>query len=538
MRLRPALVTAACAVATAALAFERLRALFAWPATDFDDAYAFLRYARHLAAGHGLCWNVGEGPAWGATGLVHLGAVTALVAARPGWGDARLIQLASIGFAAVAILLLAFACARACPHPWLARRPLAWAAILILLVGYRDAFAFHATTGMDTMSSLAANSALALAVVHLVDRPGRAAALFCALAGWIAWLARPDAALDALFAPLLAIVLAEKRRTLAPWFALPAALLACATLVLERRYAGSFLPIAAWAKRPFAYGGFVGEYTWNPVLFLAVFLSLCAPLLALVVLFARRSQARALLPLLAPPAATCAALFGWNQIMGHLGRFYLPQLAFVAVAAARALEPPLVPSPRRLLARLAVAAVLLAGAGPLLAGAGRLYERRAQTQVLAPAGGYRIAAAEPLPILDTWRSSREIAELARAAPPGTRIALTEHGLVGARAPDVPLDDLAGLNDRAFAHGFSAAALLARRPALIWLPHWDYTQMIRDLLDADGLWRDYDLYPDAFSYGVALRKDAPELLRRDFAARFAAAYPGCALADYRASRTTR
>src|SRR5262249_15698720 len=114
----------------------------------FDDAYSFLRYARHLIAGRGLCWNVGQGPAWGATGLLHLGVVTALAALKPRWDDAQILQSASIGAAAVALLLTALACARVCPHPKLARRPLLWAALLLPLA-YGDAFAFHATSGMD-----------------------------------------------------------------------------------------------------------------------------------------------------------------------------------------------------------------------------------------------------------------------------------------------------------------------------------------------------------------------------------------------------
>ena len=44
--------------------------------------------------------------------------------------------------------------------------------------------------------------------------------------------------------------------------------------------------------------------------------------------------------------------------------------------------------------------------------------------------------------------------------------------------------------------------MRRRPDAIWLPHWDYTQMIRDLLDDPEFWARYDFYPDAFTYGVA------------------------------------
>src|SRR5262249_38050745 len=46
--------------------------------TTFDDAYIFLRYAKHALGGAGSCWNVGEGPSYGVTSVLHLLLVTAL----------------------------------------------------------------------------------------------------------------------------------------------------------------------------------------------------------------------------------------------------------------------------------------------------------------------------------------------------------------------------------------------------------------------------------------------------------------------------
>jgi hypothetical protein len=60
-------------------------------------------------------------------------------------------------------------------------------------------------------------------------------------------------------------------------------------------------------------------------------------------------------------------------------------------------------------------------------------------------------------------------------------------------------------------------------------------MIRDLLDQPSLWRDYRFYPDAFTYGVAVRRDAPASLREDFAARFRALYPDVVIEEYEAER---
>ena len=137
-----------------------------------------------------------------------------------------------------------------------------------------------------------------------------------------------------------------------------------------------------------------------------------------------------------------------------------------------------------------------------------------------------------------------MASLAAAAPPGTTLALSEHGLVGAEAPDVVLIDLLGLHDRAFScagagagAGFSTAELWRRHPDLLWMPHPDYTQMLLDILDSDELWRHYDYYPGAFTYGFALRRDGPRFapLAALFAARWQATYPGLNPADHAATR---
>ncbi len=68
-----------------------------------------------------------------------------------------------------------------------------------------------------------------------------------------------------------------------------------------------------------------------------------------------------------------------------------------------------------------------------------------------------------------------------------------------------------------------------------MPHPDHTQMIRDILDSAQLWSDYDFFPDAFTYGVALRRDGPRApeLAALFRARWQVSYPGLSLDAYRA-----
>jgi hypothetical protein len=565
--------TVACVCVVAAVAIERLHAFAHAPPTDFDDAFMFVRYADHLRAGAGLTWNVGEPPVYGVTGLVHVVVVAAVRAARPAWSDAGALRFASVAAAVAALAVLAAACARVAKLRGLAGRPLAWAALLAPLA-YSEAFVFHAESGMDTMSSLLANACLTYAVARLLERPSRAAALACALVAWTAVLARPDNALLAFGVPLFAIFLrassprsqsqsqssqsqsqsqsqsSPSRRALAIAFVVPFALLVGADLAVKRALLGTALPLAFYAKRPRAYAAFAGEWGWNPFWFLACFFRAAAPCLFALLVFARRAHARVLFALLAPVVLTFAGLFYVNQIMGHLGRFYFPALPWLAFAVAGIMsEYSLINAggARRWVGRAAVAVVVMLAGARAVDAAGRWYERRGErdvaaagaavARVTARAGGTApdgiVMPAAELPELDSWRASVEMARLAADAPRGTVFAMSEHGLVGARAPDAIIVDLVGLHDRAFAlGGFSARELMRRRPALIWMPHWDYGGMIRALLDDAELRRDFVFYPDAFTYGVAVRKDA-RALRELLAARFAAAYPGRALDDYAA-----
>jgi hypothetical protein len=99
-------------------------------------------------------------------------------------------------------------------------------------------------------------------------------------------------------------------------------------------------------------------------------------------------------------------------------------------------------------------------------------------------------------------------------------------------------DVLGLHDPTFArHGFSAAELFRRNPDVLWLPHSDHTQMLRDILDSDDFWNHYAFYPDAFFHGIALRTDGPYSTRLAelLSAQWHKAYPGLLMSDYQAVR---
>jgi hypothetical protein len=551
----PNLLRLLFALAVVAVVLERLRALLYAGPTDFDDAYMYLRYAHNALAGQWLAWNPGEAPVYGVTSLLHFLLVTLVGGLLPD-RHAAVLQIASGAAALVLLAALVTLCARFCQEVRLRGNFLLWGVVLLPLLCFREAFFFHAHTGMDTMLAALANTAVAFASLWLAEKPSPGRALAAAAVGLLAIEARPDNAIVAALCPLLALVLlapAPRLRPLLVWAGTLGGLMLI-DLTLKWRLLGTPLPLAFYAKQPWYYGGFVGEFTWNPFLFLEGALATVSPFLVAVVLFSRRESVRLLLVLLVPAAATLAALFSVNQIMGHLGRFYFPSLPLFVVAGALVADrwlqglPDQLRSPesaprlaRSLLIRLACALLALLGGAQALQAAGRAYQGRAQTQALASLDGYRISAAAPLPDLDSWQASIEIARLATDAPPGTTFAMSEHGLVGAYASRATIVDLLGLHDRIFSHnGFSAAELWRRQPDVIWMPHPDHTQMVRDILDSDELWQHYHFYPDAFTYGVALRRDGLRyaILADLFAKRWQATYPGLRSEDYLARQSRR
>ena len=534
-------------VAVAALVTTRLLTLAHAPATDFDDAYMYLRYADHLLAGQGMTWNPSEGPVYGVTSLLHLAVVVLVKAVLPWLAPAAVLQVASggaaIGFLA-ALIGIAALCSR---HARLRRNWLFWTAAILPLVAFREAFAFHASTGMDTMILALANAVLVFFTLQFARAPNPSRACWAGLASLLAVLARPDNLLCALLCPVLGVLLLAPRPRAKPLaaFAVTAGGLLGALVLAEWLWLGSPLPLSFFAKLPFYYGGFAGEFGWNPFLFLKVFALSAWPFVVVLILFADRAGLRRAVVFLVPALASMAVLGRFNQIMGHLGRFYFPFLPFFVAPGALELDAWLdrmntvrAAHFKGTLGRAILAFTLTVAGSLLLSVAADVYSSRAQTQKLVSTDGFRTSAQTSLPDLDSWQSAHAVAEIARAAPAHTRFAMSEHGLPGALAPEATIIDVLGLHDPYFArHGFSASELFRRHPDVLWLPHSDHTQMLRDILDSDEFWDHYAFYPDAFFHGIALRTDGPHFARLAelLSAQWQKVYPGLPMADYRAAR---
>ena len=119
-------------------------------------------------------------------------------------------------------------------------------------------------------------------------------------------------------------------------------------------------------------------------------------------------------------------------------------------------------------------------------------------------------------------------------PQGITLAASEYGIIGSRFPGLTIVDLVGLHDSTIAHhGFSAAYVCSRKPDVIWFPHSDYTYAVATILDNHAFQQDYEYYPGAYDYGIALRKTSSSYASMKDAVKreFGRIYPEKHLADY-------
>jgi hypothetical protein len=161
--------------------------------------------------------------------------------------------------------------------------------------------------------------------------------------------------------------------------------------------------------------------------------------------------------------------------------------------------------------------------------------RRGQIVAYA-APGLQTYAKTPLPPVQWFNVMTVLANrVIKPLPPGSYIAVSEVGMIGAIAPNIGVIDLAGLNDRDIAlNGFNVDRLLDRKPLFIWFPHADYTRQRQVMLCSARLLREYTLIGgDAFNYSVAIRRGAEQTaeLNQSVTDAFKQLYPGFQIANY-------
>ena len=512
---RPRLAVATAVATTAALAAWVAHAFWvdraAAVSSDgrvglvFDDAYMFVRYADHVLQGHGFAWNAGEGPVHGNTSALFAAQMVGARSFLPG-DPGHTALAASFIDAALALALLAalvsvLARRFGAPGPaW------AWGAAAVPAVLIDVPFRYAALTGMDTALAVAAAATVALAAVRVADSGRRGAVVLAGALGWLAVEARPDVGLLALGWLFGVAWAAGAWRRGASAAALTLALCAASTAA-KAAYFGDALPLAFSVKASGFYEGYATGWRWNPADSLLEVLRWTAPFLGLFLAGFRVARWRWYLAFAAPVLATWGYFFTVVQFMGFHGRYYLPgAVGVVALGAIGAAE---VSASRRVswraLAAGAPLALAIAWPAPLAA----LYEARWLSR-FDPAPERFYVQPRPPPFRKINPSTMALVRILSAAP--VRLAATEHGLLGARLPGVPILDLTGLHDPAFAHGgFSMDRVVAVAPPLMWMPFPDYVGMTRALYCDPRLWEGWRVYPAVFRFGIAVRRDAPASL---------------------------
>ena len=518
------------------------------PDTEFDDAYMTLRYAKNFLAGHGLAWDPGGEQTLGTTSILHCAALAAIRSSLPDLSDANVLKLSSVGGGLLTVLLMTLGCASISRSEHLHGATLIWGGLLCPLILFNGMFRYHCLTGMDTTLGMACNALLIGVALRAAYRGTVAAIVPAVIAGYLAYLARPDSGLYVALFPALAIFFIGPRenrirRVLIFWGAMGGVLIADAFAKIL--VFGDPFPLSFYMKSHAFKTGYAGISSWNAASYFMLFVGTMIPFICTGLVLVERRNARLLLPFLIPLALTLAYSFTTVQVMGFRARFYAPSIPFVIMAAAMLLDDQTANGEytfrvHPMLMRL-TAALLVIVCIPI---AGYHFTTRYTAAVHEPidlvdtSTYYRRDASADAPQLEWWDSITEVAAIARRLPADATMAMTELGLVSASAPELTIIDPTGLHDRYFAHhGFSATVFLDREPDLIWMPHPHYVTMLRSLLESERFWAEYEVYSDMLNFGMAVRKSSPHagvihtLIHRTWAR----VYPALDARSYRATR---
>ncbi len=509
----------------------------------FDDAYMFARYATNMRHGLGLSWNLDGAHTYGPTSL--LWALVVLVLSYLPLGAWQMLSLGSWLCSLGAVIAIAWAVALNARSGVLSRT---WRVLplVALPLAIAPAFIGNAATGMETM--LATLLAAVFVGSALAWSRGNVRPEWVGVAGLLLFLTRPEAAIAVVLLPLLLFFLMPdgrgSKRGVAILLGVFIAGVALDLLVCKLYFQTAF-PLSFYMKSRHAYEGYAA--VWHPELLMLGFLSGCQVYLAALILLGRRRDLRLIVCCVTPALAVFAYLATVTQIMGFNARYYAPYFAFFIVPALLVVDRWVgredAPSEDRwprhtLLVRTCVAASLMVCFLALPSERVQATIRRLEGRSHYEYEPVRldIAASVPLPAKNWDVTMIAITDLLVAPlPRGTAVTATEVGYIGSRASQVNIIDLAGLNDTDIAlHGFNMAALLARKPDILWLPNISYTYQ-RGLMLADpALLQQYDVYAGAANYGLALRKDSPfrSQIDQQMKVFWTATYPGYNMEDYR------
>jgi len=291
-----------------------------------DDAYIAFRYARHLAEGHGLRFNLGESPP--VEGYTNLLWVLWLALFERLGADPALVARVSSGVCGVLLLALA---TRVVVRRFALPLPLATADALFLAC--LPPMSLWSTSGLETMPFALAVFAAWERLAGDPDRPRGVQAGLCALA---AALLRADGALWAAFA--FAAAAAGGVRIAWPMLCALAILAAgeIAHLFWRHGYHGDWIPNTARVKAGLSAMRLERGLKYVVAFGLEVLPVLLVPILALLAR-ANRHRGLAIQAAMFLVLAVAYSVFVGGDFM-PMGRFLLPAMPFLAILLASVLD--------------------------------------------------------------------------------------------------------------------------------------------------------------------------------------------------------
>ncbi len=295
----------------------------------FEDAAMLMRYADHLARGHGIVWNIGEPPVDGATDFLFMALSAWLI--KAGLPVGRAVRV--LGFAAhLATVLLVYWANR---KLWHAGIPLALFSALYLAVGTGLAYvaAFFGTPVFALFAAL--TWTLGLLLIDQ-DNPPIWLSLLFALSGLLTGLVRPEGVILAGFILITVVAMKGWRasRQIIIIFGSVFLILGGAYFFWRWDYFGHPLPNPFYKKS----GGFsqLGSLqgSWLNVL------RLCAPFWVAYILGLSSSKStRQAMAFLVPVAAFASIFMLISDEMNYAARFQYALVPIVLLSWVRLARP-------------------------------------------------------------------------------------------------------------------------------------------------------------------------------------------------------
>ncbi|MBI1785896.1 hypothetical protein HYR69_12195 [Candidatus Sumerlaeota bacterium] len=435
-------------------------AALAWlTRSDFlDDAYISFRYARHLAEGRGLVWNVGDRPIEGFTNLLHTLFAAGLL--RAGLAPEIIGPLLSGAAAFIMFVYLVRFAALKRFDPYCSY-------VLLLAVALNPFLAANAGNGLETIEAAAIGAAVSFYAAAIVVRgPSPWRVFVFGLTAFLGGLTRPDLLL--LAAAPLAVSFWLTRAAWRTWIAVMTGFVIAGVgfLIFKKFYFGAILPLPFYVKQ--------GGLGFNPVTakdVIALFIRFFP--VALMVPFVLDFRAASERNILIVLAASALLFMGYHctvavPVMGFGYRFFCPVMPILGLMGLL-LAPALSVHPAR--RRFAAAMLVITLVTPLSA----------------------IPKAWGTMGFNDLAAYREFARALRQADPGPRtLAIGDAGVIP-YLTDWRVVDLNRLNDPILARHpeRNVEVVFAQNPELV-MPGVDPADFERHYLRGELLKRGYVL----------------------------------------------